>query len=741
MSIKLKHSSMFPRLWIALAVLITARCAVGKVINGRYEIGSGTWAISCKWPGSDKPAQGSDSIGKFSEISLSTTLSGTPVLERIRSYDDRPLALFSLTYQSAAAQPIGPFPVFDRLPRSFHVMSYAQRPHAPIAFDGEPSGSPWALFNDNADTFIISPASHFFIQTISGNSQPEIRSELRDTVANIPAGFTQQTLVAWGPGINHTWDTFGHGLTDLLGKIRPANDSDIALRYLGYWTNNGTWYYYNYDKPLGYAGTLLSIADHYRKENIPLGYMQLDSWWYPKTFTKQDGQVVADKNPNLPPGPWNRSGGLLEYRADPAVFHDGLADFQKQLSLPIMTHNRWIDPTSPYQHKYEISGYAALDPRYWQEVIGYVHSAGGFGYEQDWLSEIYVRSPALFRTVDAGSEFTDAMATAAADNGMTIQYCMPIPCYFLQAAAYPNVTTIRTSQDRLLRDRWHDFLYGSRLAYSVGVWPWTDCCMSTEPANLLLADLSAGIVGIGDQIGTENKQNIFEVVRADGVIIKPDAPLLPIDSSFIAESRGESRPLIAETYSDHEGLRTHYLLAYRVPLSMGRGHLDSSEDLRQRERLDPDENSPVRTLTISMKEIGVTAPAYIYDYFAKSIHRPDSSGRFTAPLHRDGLNYYIIAEPGPSGIALFGDEDKFVSSGRQRIASIIETAKSLSVVVIFAPGEPSICLHGCSPTPITAGGNLKVTYDSTSQHFTVEVPPNHPTPKDAVTTVEVTLQR
>ena len=28
-----------------------------------------------------------------------------------------------------------------------------------------------------------------------------------------------------------------------------------------------------------------------------------------------------------------------------------------------MTHNRWIDPTSPYQHKYEISGYAALDPR------------------------------------------------------------------------------------------------------------------------------------------------------------------------------------------------------------------------------------------------------------------------------------------------------------------------------------------------------------------------------------------
>lgn len=732
------------KMLIAILVVAGGGVALGNTAgasNGRYQIGQGDWAISCDWQGETTGQAGSDAIGKYSEITFSTRSEGVPMLERIRTYQDRPLVLFSVTYLAASEKKAGAFPVFDRLPANLHIMSYRQKAHSPVAFDGEQSGSPWTVFNDNADTFIISPASHFFVQKIAGDGKTDIRGEVRDSLRNIPAGFTQQTLVAYGNGINRTWDEFGRALTDLEGKIRPANDSDIGLKYLGYWTDNGSYYYYNFDAKLGYGGTLLALADHFRKANIPVGYMQLDSWWYEKSTTTVDGKTQEIKNPKMPAGKWNRYGGLMEYRADPAVFPDGLQDFQKKLGLPIITHNRWIDPKSPYQHQYKTSNYAALDPRYWQNVIGYIHGAGGFGYEQDWLVDIYSHSPALSATVDGGDEFSSGMATAAADDGMTLQYCMPIPPNFLQASEYPNVTTIRTSEDRLRRDRWHDFLYGSRLAFSMGIWPWTDVYLSTEASNVLLSDLSAGMVGFGDQMGTEDKENIFKAVRADGVIVKPDVPIMPVDSTYIAEARGEPGTFVASTYSDHEGHRTYYVLAYRVPAPAHRNRGDAPEDLKAREQIAFEDDAHTREAIFSMGEVGVAGTAYIYDFFGKTVSQPETNGQFKAPLHKEGFNYYVIADAGPSGIALFGDEEKFISSGRQRIASVLETEKEMTVDVVFAAGEPSVRLHGCCASAVRASAGAKelpVSYDAKSGHFEVDVPNGS---DGGVGAVEVVLQR
>jgi len=46
------------------------------------------------------------------------------------------------------------------------------------------------------------------------------------------------------------------------------------------------------------------------------------------------------------------------------------------------------------------------------------------------------------------------------------------------------------SDDRFSRERWDSFLYTSRLAAALGVWPWADVFMSTERDNLLIATLS-----------------------------------------------------------------------------------------------------------------------------------------------------------------------------------------------------------------------------------------------------------
>jgi len=82
-------------------------------------------------------------------------------------------------------------------------------------------------------------------------------------------------------GINHT-SKRGKALTAFSGKIQPANDSAVELNKLGYWTDNLTTYYYYYVGT--YISTLLAVRDEFKTNNLALGYLQLDSWWYPKGF-------------------------------------------------------------------------------------------------------------------------------------------------------------------------------------------------------------------------------------------------------------------------------------------------------------------------------------------------------------------------------------------------------------------------------------------------------------------------
>jgi hypothetical protein len=59
---------------------------------------------------------------------------------------------------------------------------------------------------------------------------------------------------------------------------------------------------------------------------------------------------------------------------------------------------RWIDPSSPYNIQYANSGKVVTDPAFWDDRMRYL----------------------------------DNMARAASVNGLTVQYCMPLPRDLLQ---------------------------------------------------------------------------------------------------------------------------------------------------------------------------------------------------------------------------------------------------------------------------------------------------------------------
>src|SRR6266478_6360969 len=673
--------------------------------SGRYEVRSNElkWVFAGKLGGAAGDVSvkdGQDRLGAFRELRFRWR-DQVPLGGRIRTYVDRPVLLFAIT----ADEPIADaalirFPRFTEFPRNLRGFSYANTAFAPPSFALEENATPWLLYDDQTHAAVLSAAANYMIASMRGDGRAEIASGLNKGVAGLPAGLTKTTLMALGIGGNATWDAWGTALTELQGTHRPANDADIGLRYLGYWTDHGGEYYYDYDRKLGYAGTLEALVQRYRAEGIPIRYLQLDSWWYYKTLTDPDGTTGKPKNERLPLEEWNRYGGLLKYQAHPSLFPEGLAAFQQRVGLPLIAHNRWIDPASPYHQRYRISGFAAVDPDWWREIIGYLSSAQVVTYEQEWLNGIYEPPPELAASLEAGDAFTDGMARAAQEKGLSMQYSMALPRHFLQGARYGNLTTIRVSDDRFRREKWDTFLYTSRLANALGIWPWCDVFMSKETDNLLLATLSAGMVGIGDRSGAEDKKNLLHAVRLDGVIIKPDTPLLPIDAMYTAGSR---RPMSAAAHTDHGALRTSHAFGY------GRG-LD------------------VVSVAFTPAEVGVPGEVYVYGVRHRTARRLAPSDAFRFVLAPRGTAYFVVAAVSRAGIALLGDEGKFVPDGRKRIAALDDEPDRLIATVTFAPQEKTVRLFGYAtrrPTITAQAGSVgDVAFDKRTGRYEVSVSPS-----------------
>jgi hypothetical protein len=677
--------------------------------TGRYEIADASlgWVFAGRL--SDIPSEvasdsGRDEIGAYRELRFRWRAPAV-LVGSIRTYLDSRVVLLSVTTTQATANDAAVrFPDFVEVPAHLRHFSYGDSEFAPPLFALEETATPWLLFDDKGSAAVVSPAGHFMSASLFAGRNGGIAGGPGRAVRRLPPHFTQATLVAFASGVNAAWDSWGAALVRLaaLGE-RPAEDADAPLRYLGYWTDNGAYYYYNYDPGLGYGATLESLVQHLRARGVPVRYLQLDSWWYYKSFTEPSGRRGGAKNPALPEGEWNRYGGLLRYEAHPGVLPEGLAALQRRLDLPLLTHNRWIDPASPYHAKYHISGVAALDPRWWADLMQYLQQSGVVTYEQDWLSVIYRRSGELSADPAAGEAFMDAMADAARARGLTLQYCMALPRHFLQGARYPNLTSIRVSPDRFERSRWDWFLYTSRLASALGIWPFSDVLMSGEADNLLLATLSAGPVGIGDRIGSEDRDTLARAARSDGALVKPDAPLVPIDRMYGADARHEPTPMIASTYVEHAGLRSVHLIAYAR---------DAHATLAR----------------ITPRELGVSGDAYLYNASAATAARVQPDTPLSLEVRTDTLVHLIVVPVARSGIALFGDAAKFVPDGRVRIASITDAPGELTVTVTFAPGERALRLFGYAPRrpAVTAdrGATGAVLYESSSERFEVTAFPD-----------------
>jgi hypothetical protein len=499
-------------------------------------------------------------------------------------------------------------------------------------------------------------------------------------------------MLVVSPGIGQTYQIWGQAMTDLEGKVRPANDADPILKYIGYITDHKMAYFYNYVSSLGYPGTLEAVKTDFANHGIALGYVQLDSWFYPKGCSPP---TWSCGNPMVY--------GIYTYNADPAIFPSDLSGFEQGIHIPLWAHARWIDKTSPYHSQYTMSGDAITDPLYWQDRANYLQQSGAKVFEQDWLQRSGDGSTPIIWNLTDPDAFLGNMASAMQSHGLDVQYSMPRAGHYLQSTKYNNVTTIRVSKDGFNQSYWDVELYNSQLANAVGLWPFTDGFMSTSITDALLATLSAGTVAAGDAIGAENAANLMPAIRADGVLIKPDAPMIPMDKIYVGDAQGmTSSPMIAWTYTNHAPMTAAYVFAFM------RGTTSTSG-----------------SIALPPASLGITGAAYVYNFFNKTGTVVSAGGSFTDTVGLNG-SYYVIVPIGASGIALLGDTSKFVSLGNQRIAQLQDNG-AVSVTVSFAANESSITLTGYAPTmptAVTTSGSVgAVSYNATTHIFSVAVMP------------------
>ncbi|GGA16995.1 hypothetical protein [Dyella nitratireducens] len=599
------------------------------------------------------------------------------------------------------------FPDFNTVPTGLHSLSHRQLNFAPPVFDSpQDVSTPWVLFDDSGHALIISPASDFFLASMLGDAKTRIAVGLNSEVGELPVGFTATTLVAAAPDIATAYDVWGTALRGLYHRHPAAPDADATLRYIGELTDNaGGHYYYNYEyaQGLNYEESLVRFIQRSREAGIPFGYLQLDSWWYAKSAWNPHQKVGRIKNPALPDEDWNRYGGLIEWKAQPGVFPKGMAEFHQRVNLPFLAHNRFIDKDSPYRKRFAISGLAAIDRGYWDELADYAANNGIAIYLQDWLDAIYKFSPELQSVPGKGELFTDGMASAMAARGITMQYCMAYPLFMLQGVKYPNLTTIRAAGDGLTRDHWTQLAFNARLIHEVGAWPATDVMPSHDTAAMLFATLSGGPVGVGDAFEDLDRANIFKVVRADGEIVKPDEPLMPLDVSYMTQARQTGAPIIGATFTRHGSHATAYVLAFADDPSKG------PEDF-----------------SLTPATLGFSGAVAVFDPIAQTLATPSSTDTITGKLEgADAFAYRVIAPVSASGIAVLGDMGKFVSMGRKRVTSYDELAQGVQLKLAFAANDPAITVAGYSRSnvvPHAEGATILSTVrDSQTGWFKVQL--------------------
>jgi hypothetical protein len=659
----------------------------------------------------------------------------------VRAYEDRPLLVFrceattDLTDITTGAfdQPSVDWPTFKPSERVegatpkglralvFQHCEFGLPSNAGPSLDGwfllphrPPTGWPLLLTREDGRTLLVAPLNAFHEQTIGLNGGT-LRCGWHGDLEAVPAGFTTDLAVLAADGPRAALDSWGRMVLHAAGTVRPGRWPDAVGSRPSYWTDNGSAYWYKTEPGSDVAGSIVAAVDDLRANGVPIGAVQLDSWFYPhaelRPFDTEEWVV--------PPS------ALMAWEERPDVLPDGIDALRERLhDLPFVAHIRHLSAQAPIASEtptWVDGDYAApTTPETYERWLDQCVAWGVETFEHDWLVEVFFGVRAMRSEPGRATAWQEGIDIAARDRGITLQWCMGTPADFAQTTSLTQVTSVRTSGDHgyiaSAGQLWAWFCTTNSLARCLGLMPFKDVFRADpevagqngEPEALLSA-LSTGPVGLGDRVGRMDPALALRTCRADGLLIKPHRAIAAIDESLLSGPAFTATPLVAECTSEHPAGSWTYAVAMHAnpsddPIS-GEIRLESLSPSQMEAGITPDRDSS--------RPVDVVA----WDWRKGTATRLAPNATIPVSLSREGWTFYVLAPVLASGLAVIGDVTKFVTAGDARL-EVSETSTGVRLIV-KGPGETVTVTGWAEVAPTSPDG--MIAHDSSTGVWTVDV--------------------
>ena len=532
-------------------------------------------------------------------------------------------------------------------------------PHRP------PTGWPLLLTRGDGRTLLVAPLDAFHEQTIGLNGGT-LRCGWHGDLETVPAGFTTDLAVLAAPGPRAALDAWGRILLEAAGTVRPGRWPDAVGSRPSYWTDNGSAYWYKTEPGHDVAESIVAAVDDLRAKDVPVGAVQLDSWFYPhaelRPFDTEEWVV--------PPT------ALTAWESRPDVLPEGVEALRKRLhDLPLVAHIRHLSSHAPITSEVPtwIDGDYAVPstPDGYARWLDQCLAWGVETFEHDWLVEVFFGVRAMRSEPGRARAWQEGIDAAAHDRGITLQWCMGTPADFAQTTTLTQVTSVRTSGDHgyiaSAGQLWAWFCTTNALARSLGLMPFKDV-FRTDPEvagpngepEALLSALSTGPVGLGDRVGRMDPTLARRTCRGDGLLLKPHTAIAATDESLLSGPAFNAVPLIAECESEHQAGRWTYVVAM---------HANPDDDPI---------SGDIRLTSLAGPEgtVGIVA----WDWRRGTATRLAADATLPVSLEREGWTFHVLAPVLRSGLAVIGDVTKFVTASDARL-EISETPAGVRLVV------------------------------------------------------------
>ncbi len=347
--------------------------------------------------------------------------------------------------------------------------------------------------------------------------------------------------------------------------------------------------------------------------------------------------------------------------------------------------------------------------------------------------------------ITAASTWLHAMGDAAQSLGVTIQYCMPLINHMLESTTIPAVTNARASGDyHPGSDQW-DIGLSSIFYAAIGIQPSKDDWWSTEfqpgspygdkptepnwQLQAIITTMSTGPVGPSDMIqnGT-NASVVMQTCRAgDGLLLRPDRPMVTVDSAFVAavwggngwapspathapDTTGEGTVVVNAPYVGdvtvpdvllthsahaHGAYRWYYLLTVRLPgdYALPFSDLGSQAGSGAAGYVAVDWFNP---------KAGGSAP---FNASSPSLVIPKGQGQPSAPTNAHTLRFWVLAPVLPGGWVLMGEFAKIAVMSHQRTGGLVllPGGAGFNATVHTAQAETSVTYLVSAPAALREG--------------------------------------